>query len=39
MINTIFCDLIVDRSMTVYMDDIAIHMACQKEEIEEEHIN
>ncbi len=25
MMNTIFQDLIADRSMTIYMDDMAIH--------------
>ncbi len=38
MMNTIFCDLIVDRSMTVYMDDMAIHTAHQLEETMEQHI-
>jgi len=27
MMNTIFQDLIADRSMTVYMDNMAIHTA------------
>jgi len=38
MINTIFCDLIVDGSMTVYMDDMAIHTAHQPEETMEQYI-
>ncbi len=38
MINTIFRDLIADRSMTVYMDNMAIHMAVQPGEMEEDHI-
>ncbi len=38
MMNTIFCDLIVDGSMMVYMDDMAIHTARQPEETEQQHV-
>jgi len=38
MMNTIFRDLITNRSMTVYMDDMAIHTARREGETEEEHI-
>jgi len=37
MMNTIFQDLITDGSMTVYMDNMAIHMAAQQGETEEDH--
>ncbi len=38
MMNTIFQDLIADRSMTVYMDNMAIHTAVWPEETEEDHV-
>jgi len=38
IMNTIFCDLIANRSMTVYMDNMAIHTACQLEETKGQHI-
>ncbi|SRR6266851_122214 len=38
MINTIFRDLITDGSMTVYMDDMAIHTTRRPEEMEAEHL-
>jgi len=38
MMNTIFRNLIVGRNMTVYMDDMAIHMARQIGETEDDHI-
>ncbi len=38
MINTIFHDLIADGSMTVYMDDMAIHTAIRPGETEANHI-
>ena len=38
MMNTIFRDLIANGSMTVYMDDMAIYMARQSNETEEDHI-
>ncbi len=38
MMNTIFCDLIADGSMMVYMDDMAIHTVVQPEEMEKDHI-
>ncbi len=38
MINTIFHDLIADGSMTVYMDDMAIHTVIQEGETETNHI-
>ncbi len=38
MMNTIFCDLITDGSMTVYMDDMAIHTATRPGETEVDHI-
>jgi len=38
IINTIFHNLITDRSMMVYMDDMAIHTAAQPGEIEGNHI-
>jgi len=38
MMNTIFRDLVADGSMTVYMDDMAIHTARKEGETEEEHI-
>ena len=34
MMNTIFQDLIADGSMTVYMDDMAIHTTVQPNETE-----
>ena len=36
--NTIFCNLITDGNMTVYMDDMAIHMARQTGETEDDHV-
>jgi len=39
MMNTIFQDLIANGSMTVYMDDMAIHTMRQPEETEENHIS
>ena len=38
MMNTIFRDLVADGSMTVYMDDMAIHTARKEGETEKEHI-
>ncbi len=38
MMNTIFRDLIADGSMTVYMDDMAIHTARRPEENKDDHI-
>jgi len=38
MMNMIFCNLIMDGSMTVYMDDMAIHTVTQPGETEEDHI-
>ena len=38
MMNTIFRDLITDGSMTVYMDDMAIHTTQRPEETEDDHI-
>ncbi len=38
MMNTIFCNLITDGNMTVYMDDMAIHMARQTGETEDDHV-
>ena len=38
MINTIFRDLIADGSMTVYMDDMAIHTNQRPKENEDDHI-
>ncbi len=38
MMNTIFQDLIADGSMTVYMDDMAIHTAVWPGEMEEDHL-
>ncbi len=38
MMNTIFHDLIADGSMTVYMDDMAIHTTCHPNETKQEHI-
>ena len=38
MMNTIFRDLIVNGSMTVYMDNMAIHMAQQPSETEGDHV-
>jgi len=37
MMNTIFCDLIDEGSVTIYMDDIAIHMGPRPGESEDEH--
>jgi len=39
MMNTIFHNLIVDSSMKVYMDDIAIPIAKQPTETETKHID
>ena len=38
MMNTIFRDLIADGSMTVYMDNMAIHTTRRLEETEDKHI-
>ncbi len=38
MMNMIFRDLIADGSMTVYMDDMAIHTAQQPGESENDHV-
>jgi len=38
MMNTIFRDLIVDGSMTVYMDNMAIHTAARPGKTEDDHI-
>jgi len=38
MMNTIFRDLIANGSITVYMDNMAIHTAWQPEETEDEHV-
>ncbi len=38
MMNTIFCDLINKGSVTIYMDDIAIHMGIQLGESDEDHL-
>jgi hypothetical protein len=38
MMNTIFRDLINEGSITIYMDNIAIHTSLRKGETEEEHI-
>ncbi len=38
MMNTIFCNLIADGNMMVYMDDMAIHMARRAKETESDHV-
>jgi hypothetical protein len=38
MMNTIFRDLVANGSMTVYMDNMAIHTFRREGETEEEHI-
>jgi hypothetical protein len=38
MMNSIFTDDIVEKWLTVYMDNMAIHTKCQPEEMEEQHI-
>ncbi len=38
MMNTIFRDLIDEGSVTIYMDDIAIHTGVRPGESEEEHV-
>jgi len=38
MMNMIFCNLIADGNMTVYMDNMAIHTARQTGETEDDHI-
>ena len=38
MMNTIFWDLINEGSMTIYMDDIAIHTGPKQGEMEKEHL-
>ncbi len=38
MMNTIFRDLIADGSMTVYMDNMVIHMAQWPDETEDDHV-
>jgi RNase H-like domain found in reverse transcriptase len=36
--NSIFADDITEKWLTVYMDNMAIHIKCQPEETEEQHI-
>ncbi len=38
MMNTIFCDLIDEGSITIYMDDIAIHTGPRPRESKEDHL-
>jgi len=38
IMNTIFRDLIADGSITVYMDDMAIHTAQRPGETEDDHV-
>jgi len=38
MMNTIFCDLINEGNVTIYMDDIVIHTGPRQGEICEEHV-
>ena len=38
MMNTIFGDLINGGSVTIYMDDIAIHTGWREGEMEDEHV-
>jgi len=38
IMNTIFRDLITDGSMTVYMDDMAIHTMIRPNETESDHV-
>ncbi len=38
MINTIFQDLINEGNVTIYMDNIAIHMGPRPVESDEEHL-
>jgi hypothetical protein len=38
MMNSIFANDIVEKWLTVYMDDMAIHTKQQPEEMEEQHI-
>ncbi len=38
MINTIFYNLIDEGNVTIYMDDIAIHMGARLGETHEEHL-
>ena len=38
MMNTIFRDLINEGNVTIYIDDIAIHMGLQEGESHEHHI-
>jgi hypothetical protein len=38
MMNTIFRDLIDGGSVTIYMDDIAIHTRCKEGETESDHL-
>ncbi len=38
MMNTIFCDLINEGSVTIYMDDIAIHTGPHSGESDEDHL-
>jgi len=38
MMNTIFCDLINEGNVTIYMDDIAIHTGPRPGESDEEHL-
>ncbi len=38
MMNTIFRNLIDEESVTIYMDDIAIHMGKRPRESDEDHV-
>ncbi len=38
MMNTIFCDLINEGSVTIYMDNIAIHTSPRPRESEGDHL-
>jgi len=38
IMNTIFCDLIDEGYIMIYMDNIAIHMGPQRGETHEEHV-
>ncbi len=38
MMNMIFCDLINEGNITIYMDDIAIHMRPRPGESDKEHV-
>jgi Reverse transcriptase (RNA-dependent DNA polymerase) len=39
MMNSIFSKEIAEKWLTVYMDDMAIHLQCNPEETEEQHIH